>query len=166
MIPSFSFYMKRQGIFFVLILLVFSTADCATIFSKRKHSVFFESNQKGAIAEYKYDADTTVKTFTLPGNLEINFRSFKFNQNDPYVDIHCPGYETKRVFITRRFSAWVFMNYLLFITTPFHLTDVLTGAIWVPLYKRHYIEFKNETMKNQIQSEAEKFKDIKTLSLQ
>ena len=116
--------------------------NCATIFSKREYRVAVDSNVQGATVEYKYNARTSIKTFQTPGTFSINFREFKFNQNDPFIDVSSPGYQTQRIFIQRSFSYYILLNYFLIISSPFMVIDILSGAIWKPLKKQHYIHLK------------------------
>jgi len=150
---QFSFQSKRLNnrldaagfIFkFILLAVFFSSFNCATIFEKKEFKIAIETNVSGARVEYKYTHDTLINSFLTPGYITVNFRDFKLNQSDPYIDILSSGYETEQVFIRKTFSRKALLNFLLIFSTPFFLIDILSGAIWKPEKDKYFIELKKK----------------------
>lgn len=120
----------KKGIYFIIVVFVFSLVGCASIVSDSKYPVNISSSPKGAKLSVEDDSGRTIFTGRTPANVTLNASEGFFQAAEYTIICEKEGSYSRTTTLNSGLDGWYVGNILFGGLIGWLIVDPATGAMW------------------------------------
>ena len=122
--------MKKLLSFFVLAIISIALSSCATIFTKSRYPITFNTNPEGATISIENRAQRVIYEGISPATVTLKAAAGYMKREEYKITITKDGYNPKVILITPNLDGWYIGNILLGGVIGMLIVDPASGAMY------------------------------------